>query len=215
VALRQSPLCWIGFPTLLGHHQPPRADELTDGALDALIDAGGFVLEALQQDLCRRWIAVERAKADLTRPKEMIAVGASQQVVLERLAAALTRTGRQDLMGFMLEAAGWLLRHRPAAIHWVRGIAQVGSLSQRQEAFRAAGAFLEALQIPARWVEQAQSVRFFDDEYETSQLLLTRWEQVGPEGLIHARQLVQQMQALDAPVLERVDDARPMEQVSQ
>ncbi|MBW2531124.1 MAG: hypothetical protein JRI55_06560 [Deltaproteobacteria bacterium] len=53
-----------------------------------------------------------------------------------------------------------------------------------------------------RWVEEAQAVRFFDEDYDASQLLLKQWEQVGSGGLAHARQLVNRMQALDAAVGE-------------
>jgi len=212
LAFRQSPLCWIGFPDLLGRGQPPEPDELTGEALDLLVQQGAFLLEALQQDLCRRWIEQERAKRDVVKLERMVALGQCQRAVLERLAAALERSDRRDLLGFALEAAGWLLRHRPGPIYWIRGIAQVGALSARQRAFREAAALLEALQIPARWVEEAQGVRFFDDEYAASQLLLAQWEQVGAEGLAHAQQLVQQIRALDAFVIEQVDGAAAPDQ---
>jgi hypothetical protein len=130
----------------------------------------------------------------------MITVGESQRAVLERFAALLERHDRRDLLGFLVEAGGKLLRYRPEPSEWIGGIAQVGTLSERQHAFRAAGAVLESLDLSQRWVEQAQGVRFFDDEYDASQLLFKQWEQVGQEGLAHARQLVQRLHALDATV---------------
>ena len=199
-AFRRSPLCWIGFPELLGAGEPLGEAELTEAVWDGQLGEGVVLLEALQQDLARRWVAVERGKRELVKLEVMINVGESQRLVLEQLVAALDRAGRRDLIGFMLEATGRLLKHRPDASHWIGGIAQVGALSACQRAFRAAGALLAGLDLPRRWVEEAQTVRFFDDEYEASQLLLKQWEQIGNEGLLHARQLVQRMLALDAAV---------------
>lgn len=199
-AFRRSPLCWLGFPELLGAGEPLGEEELTGAAWDKLLLEGALLLEALQRDLARRWIAVERGKRELVKLEVMTSVGESQRLVLAQLAAALDRAGRRDLFGFVIEATGRLLRHRPDASHWIGGISQVGALSARQRAFRAAGALLAGLDLPRRWVEEAQTVRFFDDEYEASQLLLKQWEQLGNEGLLHAQQLVQRMQALDASV---------------
>lgn len=197
-AFRSSPLCWLGFPELLGGEDPPSKRELSDKALDELVQDGGLLLEALQQDLARRWFCIERAKRHVASTAEMIAIGRSQELVIEKLCQALERHDRKDLIGFLLEAAGKLLRHRPRYTLWVEGIRTAGSLSERQRAFFASGAMLRALEHPRRWVTQASSTRFFDDDYDASQLLLSLWEQLGSHGLAHAEQLVQRLQALDA-----------------
>jgi hypothetical protein len=196
---RSSSLVWLGFFEPLARRAPLRADGL-DRALGQLVGERAVLLEALQADLARRWIAAERRKGQLTQPAQMIALGESQRALVEALCAALDRHQRRDLAGFLLEAAGALLRHRPEPSRWVAVLAPGGALAERQRAFRAAGALLESLGQLGRWAEEAQGVRFFDDEYEASQLLLKQWGQVGAQGLAHAQELVQRMQALDAAV---------------
>jgi hypothetical protein len=204
-AFRSSPLCWLGFPELLGKDDPPRERELSE-ALDELVKEGGLLLEALQQDLARRWFGIERSKRHVASTAEMIAIGRSQELVIESLCRALERHDRKDLIGFLLEAAGRLLRHRPRYTLWVEGIRAAGSLSERQRAFVASGAMLRALEHPRRWVTRASSTRFFDDDYDASQLLLGLWEQLGSQGAAHAEQLLQRLQALDAAMSEEEEE---------
>jgi hypothetical protein len=212
-AFRHAPLCWLGFPELLGRKKPMPKDGPPAQAWEVLVTEGVVLLEALQQDLARRWVQIERGKRGVVKPQVMIAIGESQGAVLARMAELLEHHDRRDLMSFVVEAAGRVLRYRPEATWWIGGIAQVGTLSERQQAFRAAGALLEAVAIPGRWVEQAQGVRFFDDDYGASQLLLKQWEQLGPEGMAHAHQLVQRLQKLDAALGDQ--QTKPTEEVTQ
>jgi hypothetical protein len=203
--VRGSALCWLGFPDLLGAEGPPEEQALGP-AWDRLIGEGMVLVEALQQDLARRWVTLERAKRRLSRLTPMINAGESQHRVLTSFAAALERAERRDLLGFVIEAAARLLHHRPGASAWIGGIARRGTLVRRQRAFRAAGALLAGLELPRRWVEQARAVRFFDDEYQASQLLLQQWEQLGEGGLAHAQLLFQRLAALDAAAEPAVQD---------
>lgn len=211
---RSSALVWLGFFEPLARHAPLWIGELSERpagsaaaasraelerAFGQLVRERAVLLEALQADLARRWIAAERRKGELAQPAQMIALGESQRALVKALCAVLDRHARRDLAGFLLEAGGALLRHRPEASRWVAGLA-TGALAERQRAVRAAGALLESLGQLGRWAEEAQGVRFFDDDYEASQLLLKQWERIGAQGMAHAQELVQRMQALDAAV---------------
>ena len=211
-AFLQAPLCWLGFPDLLGNEAAFAERGPPPGAWTLLVTDGVVILEALQADLARRWLAVERGKQRVHRPESMISIGESQLALLTGLAELLEERGRRDLMGFAVEAAGKLLRFRPDPGFWTTGIAPAGSLAERQRAFRAAGALLEAVVRLGRWVEQAQGVRFFDEDYEASQLLLAQWGALGTDGLAHARTLGQKLSKLDASL---AGDTQPDEEVSE
>lgn len=210
-AFRRAPLCWVGFPELLSLGGAPTDAEADPAAFAALVQdpLGRVVLEALQQDLARRWFCAEQHKAHVIDAGQMIALGASQQRVVEGLMRGAEEQGRRDLLGFVPAAGVRLLRHRPAARRWVQSLSGQGSLQQREAACRGAGAFLQALQQLHRWAEQARGVRFFDDDYEAGQLLLRQWEPLGPSGVDHARQLLSQLSSLDASLLAGPEAERP------
>jgi len=210
-AFRRSPLAWLGFVDLLSVAGAPSAAELTASAWDALFkgEGGTTLLEALQADLARRWLEVEHGKARITSAQRLTELGVAQTAVLEGLTTAAEGAGRRDLAAFACEAAARLLRYRPSASCWVRGLVREGSLEERARACREGGAFLRSLERIHRWVEEARGVRFFDDDYAASQLLLRQWEPLGGAGYQHALQIVADLQAIDAPA--RLAEPAPAE----
>jgi hypothetical protein len=173
---QRSALCRLGFPELLGA-PPPGFDA---SAFTPLLADKGFVLEALQADLALRWRRLEESKRRISEPADMVALGSAQEAVLSAFLDALEAARRRDLAGFLLEA-GRTLVDRPAT-HWVEFLSSRASLRARAEAARAAGAWLRMLARLARWDAEHRTVRFFDDDYDAAQLLLSQWNAFGEAG---------------------------------
>ncbi|OJH42791.1 hypothetical protein [Cystobacter ferrugineus] len=173
---RHSALCRLGFPELLG--APPPG--FNASAFTPLLVDKGLVLEALQADLARRWLRIEESKRRVSEPADMVALGSAQEAVLSAFLEALEAARRRDLAGFLLEAGRGLVG-RPATL-WVEGLSPLASLRARAEASRAAGAWLRSLARLARWDSEHRAVRFFDDDYDAAQFLLSQWSAFGEAG---------------------------------
>jgi hypothetical protein len=184
---RRSALCWLGFPELL-RAAPPN---LTAAHFARLLEGGGWLLEALQGDLARRWRRVEESKRVLLEPEAMVALGTAQESVLSLFLDAVDAAGRRDLAGFLLEAGRPLLEQPPS--RWVEGLSPSASLGQRAGAARASGAFLRALGRLARWDADHRAVRFFDDGYDAAQRLLSEWSPFGEPGFRRAADLEREL----------------------
>ena len=171
-----APLAWLGFAHVL-----PTAPPEDDKAWDALCTgSGAAVVEALQIDLGKRWRTVELTKRAITDPETLIALGAAQDATLSRFMAACTRAGRRDLAGFVLDAMVPLLGRDVAP--FPNDLDRTKPLGVRMAARKGAGALLRAMQTWCDWDKAHRGVRFLDDDYEASQLLLTRFEKAGRHG---------------------------------
>jgi FtsH ternary system-associated peptide len=175
--VRAAPLAWLGFAELLGGGPPRDYDSVCQGA-------GALVVEALAGELAVRWRRVELGKRAMTSPGALIGLGAVQDAVLEAFMAACDRHGRRDLAGFVIDAAAPLL---------ARGIAPVpaeldatATLANRARARVAAGALLRGVVRWAAWDEAHRGVRFLDDEYAATQLVLARFEAIQATGAARA-----------------------------
>ncbi|NOK03472.1 MULTISPECIES: hypothetical protein [Myxococcus] len=184
---RRSALCWLGFPEQFGTHRP----EFDATAFAPLLADGAWLLEALRLELVRRWRGLEESKRHIASPEEALALGTAQEAVLAAFLDAVDGAGRRDLAGFLLEAARPLLEQ--PATRWVEGLSSSATLSSRAAAARAAAAFLRALGRLSRWDAEHRAVRFFDDDYDAAQHLLSEWNAFGEAGFRraedHARQL--------------------------
>ncbi len=179
---RSSALCWLGFADILGqqsHESVPPVDLSVYAFTRWLSGDGLVVLEALQPDLARRWVAMEHNKRRLGRAASIIQVGQVQETGLRSYFSALSQAGRPDLARFAIMATRDLLAEGSATTHWEPQLEPGGSLRLRSEARRAAVALLRGMAAVRRWIEQARSVRFFDDGYDGAQLLLSLWEPLG------------------------------------
>jgi hypothetical protein len=94
-----------------------------------------------------------------------------------------------------------LLHGKPTTEQWLGSLEKRTALSEREGARKAAAAFLQCLETPSGWADQASSAHFIDDDYTGSQIYLEIWETLGPHNLAAARELVKEMTSLDA-VLE-------------
>lgn len=188
--MTHAPLCWL-----------MRTDALASAALvpDDLDFAPLFEapmvawLEAAQPRLTARWIAFERRKPTISRLSTMVSLGEAQVQVLERFFAACDRAGRRDLAGFAIHAAARILAPDPPMRWWIGKLETQATLIERQRAWQAAAGLLAALRIPAGWHAAHGQTRFFDDEYDTAQLLLAQWEGFGRAGFERAAALTREL----------------------
>ena len=211
--LRSSPLCWLAYPDVLGGPAtatpgPPNEETLTQ----MLTTDRAFLVEALQGDLAGRWFEIEVGKGSMGDQRTLVALGNTQEAVMEHLVVAARRAGRPDLLGFLLEAAGRVLAPRPSPWAWVRGLTGSSGhplgVHERTLAYRAASAFLRGLDQLHTGVEQARQVRFFEEDYGRAQLILAQWARVGQAGYGHARSVVADLESLDAPTRFQTQGAR-------
>ncbi|GHG72633.1 hypothetical protein [Comamonas sp. JC664] len=195
---RRSALCWLGFPEQFGTTRP----ELDAAAFTPLLADGAWLLEALRRELAQRWRGLEESKRSIASPAEAMALGAAQEAVLAAFLDAVDAAGRRDLAGFLIDAARPLM-DQPAS-RWVEGLSSSASLSSRAEAARASAAFLRTLGRLSRWDAEHRAVRFFDDDYDTAQLLLSEWGTFGEAGFRraedHARELATSLTSAAAAV---------------
>ncbi|MFV8754910.1 hypothetical protein ACNOYE_30550 [Nannocystaceae bacterium ST9] len=183
-AFRLSPLVQLGYPDELardssgGDSDAASTGSLAPLELDDMVGAHAFVLEALQPELARRWIEMERSKGTIDSLDAMIRLGSAQRSVLERLFAAIERArpARRELASFVVEAGEVLLRRGPDRRWWTASLDTRAPLAARQRAFAAAAATLTALARLGRWVEDAGLVAHFEDDYPAAQMLLTNWQ---------------------------------------
>jgi len=165
--VRAAPLAWLGFAQLFDG-EPPGFDELAHGA-------GAIVVEAIAAELARRWHVVELAKRGIVRPQDLVALGAVQDATLGGFMDACDRHRRRDLAGFVIDAA-LLAREVPP---FPEALDPATPLSVRAAARPAAGALLRAIVRWGEWDREHRGVRFVDDDYAASQLLLARFEAIG------------------------------------
>jgi hypothetical protein len=93
---------------------------------------------------------------------------------------ACTNAGRRDLAGFVIDAMLPLLGREVAP--FPNDLDRTKPLSTRMAARNAAGALLRALACWVEWDRSHRGVRFLDDDYEASQLLLSRFEKALQHG---------------------------------
>ena len=179
-AVRASALCWLGF----ADDMAPRSNQLASSPpADISVYAfapwtsgsGVIVLDALQADLARRWVEVERDKRRLGDPVRLVALGRIQDALLRAYFGAIQGAERRDLCRFIIVAARTLMDERPAPEAWHPILTPGGSLRLRSDARRASVALLRNLRTIKHWADEAAAVRFFDDEYDGAQLFLRIW----------------------------------------
>jgi hypothetical protein len=201
----RSPLCWLGFPDRLA----PRLEK--DPALPdfagLVAGPGALLLEALQPDLARRWVELERGKRAVRRIEAMSSLGRAQEAVLAAFTDAAAGAARRDLAGFLVSAARELLTRPPPARSLVESLETKATIRERAEAHRAAGAFLRGLGRLSGWLAEARTTRFFDEGYAAAQLLLAEWEFL-ERGQGSADGILRQLEALDATAEPRSAEGR-------
>lgn len=172
--VRNAPLAWLGFAPDLAGAAIPTFDSLVTGA-------GPVIIEALADELAKRWQATELGKRSLVDPNAIIALGEAQDRVLGSFMTACDAARRRDLAGFVLDAATPLIERNlsPSPTK----LDPSSPLSTRAQARIAAGSLLRALVRWADWDQQHRAVRYIDDDYQLAQLMLARFEKIGTPGV--------------------------------
>ena len=184
-----APLAWLGHAHALARRgaTAPSFAPLTEGV-------GAIVVEALAGELARRWYAVELGKRAMFEPEPLIELGAAQDQALEGFMQSCAAAGRRDLAAFVLDAAAPLLARNlsPAPAQ----LDPNTTLAVRAQARLAAGSLLRAVVRWGEWDQLHRGVRYFDDDYPAAQLLLERFETIGPTGLGRARHWLVELASL-------------------
>ena len=189
--VRAAPLAWLGFSSCLC--AGAGGDELPDFA-SLVAGSGAIVVEALSDELAKRWHASELAKRSMTDPDELVALGTSQDALLCKFLDACDRGGRRDLASFVLDAAFPLIERD--IIPAPEQLDPNAPLSARASARTSAGSLLRAIVRWDDWDQQHRGVRFIDDGYASAQLLLHRFERIGSGGVSRVRGWLASLAAL-------------------
>jgi hypothetical protein len=173
--VQAAPLAWLGFSSYLtASTKVPAFESLLQGA-------GPIIIEALSDELARRWQASEVAKRSMTDPEELVALGAVQDAVLAGFLDACDKHKRRDLASFILDAVFPLLQRN--VIPAPGQLDPSAPLSVRANARASAGSLLRAVVRWSDWDQQHRGIRFIDDDYASAQLLLNRFERIGSSGV--------------------------------
>ncbi len=194
---RRNILCWLAYPDCLVRTGPPDAREMAALDFDSLLTSRAWILEALQRPLRRRWLSIEARKSEIDDPARMIALGRAQELLLGRLFDAASKHQRLDLLSFVFHTAGRILENGPSPARWVRSLHRDVSLEQYSEAAAASMAVFRTIDSRAGEMRALQQVRFFDDSYDYSQLVLQHWQNYGERGLETAQRLVNELMSLE------------------
>jgi hypothetical protein len=187
----QHGLCWLAYPEDYGEAREraqPNFAPWTTGL-------GSCILEALQPELAKRWIAIEGGKEQTSNPQTMRQLGEAQDRVLSRFLDACEQAGRMDLARFLLVAGSHLLGPHANAGMWIGGLNTQGlRLADRATVYQAAMTYLRHFERLARWERQARGVGYFDEGYHASQLWKADWDHYQGDTLAaRAHQIVRQI----------------------
>jgi hypothetical protein len=156
---------------------------------------GACILEALQPELCDRWLQIEGRKEQIRDPEHARALGRSQEQALTAFLDAIDRAGRPDLARFLLRAAHALLGRHAHAGTWTGGLHLAGlRLADRAAVYQAALVFPRQLDRLHAWARRARSVGYFDEGYAAAQLWKEDWEHYQGDDLYErARRILAQV----------------------
>jgi hypothetical protein len=158
------------------------------------------MLEAWQRPLADRWVEMERSKAQIIRPERMRELGERQQAVLSAYTQACETAGRRDLLRFLWMAGRRLLDDATTIQNWIGSLDVQGlRMAERMECYRAAGVVLYHWDRLAGLRAWAESLGYFDDGYQASQLLKADWDRFDVErSLERARHLIRRLEPLSS-----------------
>ncbi len=193
--IRSAPLCWLMHADLLGQMGKPPAKIDFKSLLDG---PGAVVLEALSDELARRWFAMEQGKSEVRNMADMEGIGLGQSRTLECFLPAVQQAGREDLALFVVQAAAKLHKARLSAQDFTSSLQKHKSMRERSAAMVGAAAFLDGLTPLLGWVQSKSSLRFFDDEYEAGQVFLEGWSSLGTLAYEELQSLAGELRSFSA-----------------
>jgi hypothetical protein len=197
-AFRRNPLCWISFPgDMVG------SDEVNLPNFAPLFEGQrAIILEGIQTHLEHRWIRSERMKGKIGDWKAMRQQGRAEFASLQAFLAAAEKANRADLARFVLRSNSALFTGDMTPAFWTGGLQGSGPprLADRLDAQRSALALPRQMETLERWQERAQSIGFFDSDYQASQLWKYEWEASrGDQVASRARAVIEMLEPLRGP----------------
>jgi FtsH ternary system domain X6 len=195
-AFANNPYCWLLSPgdfVGAGEPRPPEFVPLFSGARAA-------ILECLQPELARRWIASERQKGTLADWNEMRRIAGAESAMLVRYLAAAEAAERPDLARWVLHTlAAVLAAPAPDAADWIGGLETNAPprLADRLAVQRDALAFPRQMVTLDRWDRAARAVGYFDEGYAASQLWKEEYEAAnGLQLFVKVKRVLEQLDPL-------------------
>ncbi len=199
-AFRSSVLCWLGYFDYFSQSRALCSQELSVLDFDALVTKDAWLMESSQKILRDQWLAIETKKSTIACSQYMIRLGQAQVLLLEHLFRAAEEHKRLDLLLFVFEAAGQIVKNNPTPKKWIENLPQNITLNEYAEAVKASMALFTTLESCAQAIHNLKAIRIFDEDYQYSQLILKQWECYGDSGLDQARAWVKELTAIDQSV---------------
>ena len=195
-AFAAKPLCWLQTP---GDFFAGPAVKPPD-FLGLFQGTSATILECLQSELTRRWIASERAKSSILDWSVMQKQAGAESTMLAAFMTSAERANRPDLTRFVLRTLNATVTGRtPDVSDWIGGLAinAPPRLAERHAIQRDALAFPRQAEMLARWDRAARAVGFFDDGYPASQFWKHEYETAnGPVIVANSKRLLEQIEPL-------------------
>jgi hypothetical protein len=180
-------LCWLAFPEDFTRRAAAEKPDLTAWAADDR----AWILEALQGQLTRRWVDVERGKSQVQDWMAMQALGSAQERILDAFFQAAERAGRYDLARFLLAAIASLLPESASVADWTGGMKDTGKrFADREVTLQKALAVVRQLERLRQWQQAARNVGYFEETYAAAQMWKSEWERWDGEELVKRAEAV-------------------------
>lgn len=194
LAFRQSALCWLGYFDILSEQKALSAEDIRLADFDKLLRLNGWLFNCLKQTWFDAWFSIETAKELVADPQLMFNLGETQKRLIGHLFELAAMQRQPDQIDFIFQLAAKLVKYKPDPANWIRALPQSLSIQDRVTVSAAALALFAAIESQYPAIEAARLVRFFDEEYEYSQLLLKHWDHYGESGRQHAAKMREQLQ---------------------
>ena len=128
--------------------------------------------------------------------------GRAEFAALRAFLDAAAKAQRTDLARFVLRTNAALFTTETTPVFWTGGLQGSGPprLADRLDTQRAALAVPRQMEILAGWQQRALFVRYFDDDYQASQMWKQEWEAATGDAVsARARQVVEMLEPFRGP----------------
>ncbi|MEZ6122436.1 MAG: hypothetical protein R3C49_04585 [Planctomycetaceae bacterium] len=184
---RKHPLIALIYPDLLAEHL---CDVDVDFSKWMQADRV-WLLELLQRRLTGCWWKIESSKRQSHDVDQIRRLGSLQQQVLDRFLSSVEQHNRRDVARFLLQTGSKLLASEPVG-RWLPALRLPGlRLADRQAFYQSALVFFAQFERLNAWHQAARAVSYYDDDYQSSQLWKSDWEQFDGDRLYdQARRII-------------------------
>lgn len=213
--IRAAALAWLGYASTLARFAPAGFDPPPFNALviDQKNERGSVVVECLIDDLRRRWVIASSSREDEAFDAPLaLQMMMGEQNTLGNFVDLCAKENRWELTTFLVEAGARLLPRGSKAKDIANRAAPVvnptGPLRARSDARRKSGAVFYMLRRISEKREELALIRFFEDTYQSAQVLLAAWDVLGKDGFARAEEVIRELDALPgAPTTPAADAA--------